>query len=192
MKDDLREKFLINRVCRHDDRQAFAELVAANQSRLRLFLQRLCHDPDLSDDLAQETLMVAYQKIDSFLGNGSFQGWLIRIAHRRFLIHARGEKRKHALLNDYRQLVSVKSERYDTLSPDQADLERAIATLNPGEAAAITLCHSFGFSHHEVAGMLDTPLGTVKSQIRRGMEKLRLELSGGGVVAAGDRKKEAL
>jgi len=171
---------------------AFAELVAINQSRIRLFLRRLCKDYDLADDLAQEALMIAYQKIGSFQGTGSFQGWLIRIAHRCFLTHVRQEKRKQVLMADYQQSLSVIPEAYDGISTLQADLEAAIAQLNYGEAAAITLCHSFGFSHQEVAEIVDTPLGTVKSQIRRGMEKLKLVFSDAENSATIHRQKEAI
>jgi len=200
---DLNEKLLIARVRSTADREAYAELVAANQSRLRLFLQRLCHDSHLADDLAQETFLTAFQKIGSYTGSGSFQGWLIRIAHRHFLLHLRQGARELAVLAEYQQSLDTGPERFAGLSALQADLEKAMAGLTHGEAAALTLCHSFGYSHQEAAGILDLPLGTVKSQVRRGLEKLRLLLSdfaesarsdvtGGPTAANSLRKQEVL
>ena len=144
-----------------------------NQSRLRLFLARLCRDHALADDIAQETFITAYEKISTFMGTGSFQGWLIRIAHRRFLLHVRQEKREQTVLQDFQQTIGLDAHHYEAITPLQKDLERAFATLTPGEVATITLCHSYGFSHQEAADILETPLGTVKSQVRRGLEKLR-------------------
>ena len=84
--------------------------------------------------------------------------------------------------------IVVRYEELDAVT----DLEAAIAQLNYGEAAAITLCHSFGFSHQEVAEIVDTPLGTVKSQIRRGMEKLKLVFSDAENSDTIHRQEEAI
>jgi RNA polymerase sigma-70 factor (ECF subfamily) len=196
LTDTLKEKSLLFRVQTTRDREAFAELVALNQSRLRLFLLRLCRNHALADDIAQETFVTAYQRIGTFTGTGSFQGWLIRIAHRRFLLHLRQEKREQRVLSDLQQSTGPDAHHYEAITPLQKDLERAFSSLTPGEAATITLCHSYGFSHQEVADILDTPLGTVKSQIRRGLEKLRsilVETPGtSDTPDAGTNRKEAV
>jgi RNA polymerase sigma-70 factor (ECF subfamily) len=196
LTDTLKEKSLLFRVQTTRDREAFAELVALNQSRLRLFLLRLCRNHALADDIAQETFVTAYQRIGTFTGTGSFQGWLIRIAHRRFLVHLRQEKREQTILSDLQQSTGPDAHHYEAIAPLQKDLERAFSSLTPGEAATITLCHSYGFSHQEVADILDTPLGTVKSQIRRGLEKLRsilVETPGtSDTPDAGTNRKEAV
>ena len=152
---------------------AFAEMVAESQSQVRTFLVRLCRDYDLADDLAQETFVTAYQKLATFKGSGSFEGWLCKIAYNRFLQHKRDDKRKQEILSQYGDMLEVESYRYESTTDIQLELEKALSTLNDGEAAAITLCHSFGFSHQEVSAILNTPLGTVKSQIKRGKEKLK-------------------
>jgi len=141
---------------------------------------RLCRDYDLADDLAQETFVAAYQKLASFKGRGSFEGWLHKIAYNRFLQHKRDDKRKQEILSQYGDMLEVESYRYESTTDIQLELERALSTLNHGEAAAITLCHSFGFSHQEAAAILNTPLGTVKSQIKRGKEKLKETMTSPG------------
>ncbi|MBT8148190.1 MAG: RNA polymerase sigma factor [Gammaproteobacteria bacterium] len=156
---------------------AFAELIGESQSRVRTFLVRLCRDYDLADDLAQDTFVTAYQKLASYRGSGSFEGWLCKIAYNRFLQYKRDDKRKREILAQYGEMLEVESGRYDSASDIQLELEKAFSALNHGEVAAITLCHSFGFSHQEVATILNTPLGTVKSQIRRGKDKLKEVLS---------------
>jgi len=64
-------------------------------------------------------------------------------------------------------------DKYDAPSLDKLALESAFTRISPDEAAAITLCYSYGFSHREVSDILSMPLGTVKTHILRGKSKLR-------------------
>ena len=61
--------------------------------------------------------------------------------------------------------------RRDTLA--RPDLEKTFALLAPAERAALTACYALGFSHEEGASLLRMPLGTLKSHIARGREKLQ-------------------
>lgn len=178
MTEQLTQKLRIARLLASRDTDAFAELITESQARVRTFLIRLCRDYDLADDLAQETYITAYRKLASFKGTGSFEGWLMKIAYNRFLQYLRDDKRKQEILSCYGELLKVESDRYESITDIQMDLEKAISGLAHNEAAAITLCHSFGFTHPEVSGILDTPLGTVKSHIKRGKEKLKQSLAG--------------
>src|ERR1700750_722725 len=75
---------------RRGDRHAFARLVRAHQSRVRLQLRRLTRgDAALADDLAQETFVQAWLHINEFRGDARLTTWLHRIALTRFLQHAR-------------------------------------------------------------------------------------------------------
>jgi RNA polymerase sigma-70 factor (ECF subfamily) len=151
------------------DSAAFALLVRQHQSQLRGFLRRLTrNDPSLADDIAQETFLEAWRKLSHYRGEGSFAGWLNRIAWSRFLMDAR--KRKPELLED------LPEQSFET-SPDmKLDLESAMAKLSAGERAALTLCYALGHSNEEAAAILAMPLGTVKSHILRGRDKLRAML----------------
>jgi RNA polymerase sigma-70 factor (ECF subfamily) len=153
------------------DAAAFNLLVRQNQSMLRGFLRRLTRgDHALADDLAQETFLEAWRKLIQYRGEGSFAGWLTRIAWSRFLMEAR--KRKPELLEDL-------PEQGVETSPDvKLDLESAMRRISANERAALTLCYALGHSNEEAAEILDMPLGTVKSQVLRGREKLRTLLGG--------------
>jgi RNA polymerase sigma factor (sigma-70 family) len=148
------------------DSVAYGALVRAHQSRLRGFLRRLTRGDDaLADDLAQESFVEAWRKIRQFRGEGTFASWLARIAFRRYLMWAR--QRKLEPLDDTDVAVSVPS-------PDtRLDLEKAMARLSAAERAALTLCYAQGYTHEETAEILDLPLGTVKSHVARGREKLK-------------------
>ena len=156
-------------LARLGDSAAFGLLVRDNQSRLRGFLRRLARgDYALADDLAQETFLEAWRKIAQFRAEGSFFGWLARIAYSRYLMTAR--KRKLETLDEsVEQLAAPIS-----IEPDmRIDLEKAMAKLALPERAALTICFALGFTNEEGAEMLGMPVGTLKSHIARAREKLR-------------------
>lgn len=144
-----------------------------HQGKVRAFLMRLCRDGALADDLAQETFLSAYRRLATFEQTGGFTSWLFGIAYRCFLQHQRHEKRALEIHTQFHLLVAADEEYYETLAPMQRDLEQALMRLDAAQAAAISLNMSLGFSHAEVAEIMNLPLGTVKSHINRGLSKLR-------------------
>ena len=152
------------------DTAAFSALVREHQSALRGFLRRLTHgDHAMADDLAQETFLEAHRKIAQFEGKGSFLGWLHAIAWSRFLMETR--KRKLEPLDD--DIAETLSFAPEPASVARLDLEAAFAHLKPAERAALTLCFAVGMAHEEAAATLAMPLGTLKSHVARGREKLK-------------------
>ncbi len=151
------------------DAAAFGVLVRQHQSKLRGFLLRMTRgNHALADDLAQETFLEAFRKIDQF-GTGSFFGWLCAIAYSRYLMEAR--KRKLESLDEADNMPDDAPEA-ETASLVRVDLERAMARLAPAQRAALTLCFALGLSHEEAADTLKIPLGTLKSHVNRGRDKL--------------------
>ncbi len=151
---------------------AFSALVKIYQGPLRGFLLRLCKDHHLADDIAQEAFIAAYRKLGSFGGESSFKTWLFKIAYNEFLQNQRRAERHIKIAVAYSDSISHQ-ERYESISTAQLDLENAMRSLPADEAAAITLCHSLGFSHVEAAAILEQPLGTIKTRINRGKSRLR-------------------
>ncbi len=157
------------------DAAAFGVLVRQHQSKLRGFLRRLARgDAALADDLAQETFLEAWRKISQYRGEGSFIGWLCGIGWSRFLMERR-KRREEPVENADETMGSDPRSAADA----KLDLERAMARLAPAESAALTLCYAFGHSHGEAAEILNLPLGTVKSHVLRGREKLQALLESG-------------
>jgi len=153
------------------DMIAFASLVRTHQSRMRAFLLRVAAgDHALADDLAQDTFLEALRKIAQYRGDGSFAGWLYRIAYTRFLMHVRA--RRETLTDDFLEGISAS----ETVDAARLDLTKSLGRLGPEERAALTLCYALGYSNEEAAGILSLPLGTVKSHILRGREKLKAML----------------
>ncbi|MBT8095854.1 MAG: sigma-70 family RNA polymerase sigma factor [Woeseia sp.] len=153
------------------DSSAFGELVRRYQSQVRLFLLRLCRDGSLADDLAQDCFVTAWQKLSSFRGTGSFGGWLMRIAWTTFL----QQKRKHDRYREVIEQAASEGVLATTVQPDGeiSDLDRLLAALNGQERAVMILAYGCGLSHREISIAAELPLGTVKSIIFRGKQKLR-------------------
>jgi RNA polymerase sigma factor (sigma-70 family) len=181
---------LIARVVVQDDRHAFSELVRRYQSGVRATLRRLtAGNHALADDLAQETFLSAYRNLRSFRQEARFSTWLFRIATNAFLAEAR--KRHEELLGDRDAALVDDDDDGDgpfagaaSTGRDHArgtalhvDMERALAALSPAERAAIVQCYHNDLSHEEAAYVLGCPVGTVKTHILRGKQKLKARLA---------------
>jgi RNA polymerase sigma-70 factor (ECF subfamily) len=166
---------LIGRMLLHDDCNAFAELVRRHQSQLRASLRKMTGgNIELSDDIAQETFILAWRNIKSFRYEAKFSTWLYRIAFNAWQSEVR---KKHELAMDEESLpepepVVAESERTGM----QRDLARAMDGLTEGERNAILQCYYNDLSHEEAAYVLGMPLGTVKTNILRAKEKMRAKL----------------
>jgi RNA polymerase sigma-70 factor (ECF subfamily) len=145
-------------------------LIDAHQGALRGFLRRVTQNPADADDLAQETFAIALERIALFEGRSSFRSWLFGIAWRK----ARDGRRA------WFRAAKRDSEWLDSLGPptridaaQSALLSQAMAALPEAQRAAVALCLGAGLSHTEVAQVLSTPVGTVKSHVARGRARLR-------------------
>jgi RNA polymerase sigma factor (sigma-70 family) len=168
---------LITRVLLHEDQNAFGELVRRYQSPVRAFLTRMTQgDVHLANDLAQETFLKAWQKLYTFRGTSRFQTWLFGIAFNEFRSVAR--KRKELALEELNESqMEMTAPSAASGSNLRLDLNDALKLLSAAERAAIILCCQNGLSHEEAAQALDCPLGTVKTNVLRGKEKLRKRLN---------------
>ncbi len=171
----LTDADLVARVLLDDDHHAFAELVRNHQSSVRGLLRHLTRtDVALADDLAQETFLRVYKNLRSFRGEARFSTWLYRIAYNCFREEAR--KRKELVGIDEERLQSEQDPQ--TVDPAlRHDLMHALSLLPLSERSAVLLCCQNGLSHDEAARVLDIPLGTVKTNVLRGREKLKRTLA---------------
>ena len=151
------------------DRRAFGELVRRHNVGVRGVLMRMGADPATADDVAQDAFITAFGRISEFRGEGAFAGWVKRIAARHYLRKARRR------LPDLEQAPEAGGG--ETEAADRMDLDGALALLAPAERICVTLCYGAGFSHSEAAAALELPLGTVKSHVKRGLDRLRTQLA---------------
>lgn len=153
------------------DRRAFGELARRHQGVVRGMLARMTRNRALAEDLAQDAFLKAFQKIGTFTGAGSFRGWLCRVAYTEFL----QARRKRVAVERTMERFKSEQER-DAGGADRGDildLDRALSALSEDERACVVLCYACGMSHAEAAQATGMPLGTVKSHVNRGREKMR-------------------
>lgn len=168
---------LLARSLSSEDQNAFGELVRRYQSPVRAFLTKMTRgDAHLADDMAQETFLKAWQKLKTFRGEARFSTWLFGIAYNEFRGEAR-KRREFALEDLGEPPPEAQESAASSTSHLRMDLAEALKTLTSAERAAVVLCCQNGLSHEEAAQVLECPLGTVKTNVLRGREKLRRKLS---------------
>jgi RNA polymerase sigma-70 factor (ECF subfamily) len=157
------------------ERSAFGELVRRHGSAVRGLLRRLGADAALADDLAQDAFLAAFEQIAEFRGEGTFQAWVKRIAARLYVRRWRKDKRTDLMAETPEPEPSPGLQQTDAAG--RIDLDAALNTLSDAERLCVSLCYGGGLSHAEAADALNAPLGTVKSHVKRGLDKLRARLA---------------
>lgn len=150
----------------------FDTLLRAHQGVIRAFLRRLCRNDALADDLAQEAFLIAHQRLGDLRDPGAAKSWLFQITYNVYAGHAR----KHARRRELFEAQNGAQIDESTPAPPVGmarDIAMAMDQLPSDVRACVLMCLSYGMSHGEAAKASGLPLGTVKSHIKRGSEKLR-------------------
>jgi RNA polymerase sigma-70 factor (ECF subfamily) len=157
------------RAARNGSQSAFARLVATHERALRGFLRKSGFGD--ADDIAQEAFLAAWSSLGRLREDDGFRAWLFGIAWRKALDHSRSARRAARRDQAWSEDLAEDAPRGADLA-DRMALEAALADLPPDQRACVTLCLGQGWSHGEAAEVLNLPLGTVKSHVTRGREKL--------------------
>ncbi|AAK23627.1 MULTISPECIES: RNA polymerase sigma factor [Caulobacter] len=158
------------------DRLAYGELVRRHGSTVRGLLRRLGADAATADDLAQDAFMTGFEQVAEFRGEGTFGAWIKKIAARLYLKRVKREARLIFSDNvEPLEEISVRDASGDAAS--RIDLDEALKSLSRGERLCVSLCYGADWSHGEAAEALNIPIGTVKSHVKRGLDKLRAKLA---------------
>ena len=184
MQDAQVEHELIKQAGR-GDQDAFERLLSAQEGRMYAVALRMCGNREDAQDCVQEAMIRIYRAISSFKGQSSFATWVYRITMNSCLDELRRRKtRTSTSLDAMLENGFAPSDEDDTperhsLQAEQKRLlERAIAELPEDMRAAIVLRDIQGCSYDDIAQTLDTNVGTIKSRISRGRERLREKISG--------------
>ena len=164
---------LVARVVSAQDTQAFGELVRRHQSQVRNFLRKLSGDVTLAEDLSQDCFMHAWNKMQTFSGRGSFIGWLLKVAYTTFLQSRRKSKRYAEILEEAGHATEIEDRHQSVQADEVGDLEKLLAVLTNEERAIMVMSYACGLSHREIGDATNLPIGTVKSVIFRGKQKIR-------------------
>jgi RNA polymerase sigma-70 factor (ECF subfamily) len=173
------ELLLLEKV-RRGDRAAFEALYRAYHPRLTRFLMRLVRRPQLVEEALNDTLMVVWQRPDSFHGGSKLSTWIFAIAYRKAM-KALGR------FDDPRE-DSEGFERADEgPGPEENSagflrrdlLAKAMDELSPAHRAVVDLTYYHELDYNEIARILDCPVGTVKTRMFHARRQLRRIVGGG-------------
>ena len=182
MIDDLSER------AQRGDKAAFELLVAKYQRKLVRLLSRFIRDPTEVEDVAQEAFIKAYRALPSFRGDSAFYTWLYRIGINTAKNYLVAMGRRAPTVSETESADSEGSEESgqvpDYNTPENELMSRQIAeTVNravedlPEELrTAITLRELEGLSYEDIAGIMNCPIGTVRSRIFRAREAIAEKL----------------
>jgi RNA polymerase sigma-70 factor (ECF subfamily) len=164
------------------ERRAFGELVRRHGSAVRGLLRRMGAQAAEADDTAQDAFLAAFERIAEFRGEGTFAGWVKKIAARQYLRRLQRDRKLTAFAQeDVEEEADVSAGDAD----HRIDLDEALKGLSAAERVCVSMCYGAGLSHAEAAEALNLPLGTVKSHVKRGLEKLRARLAPAGETKTG-------
>lgn len=155
---------LVWRVLLLNDRKAYCDLVFKHQVAVRSYLQRLTGNAEWASDIAQETFLNGYRRLDQLKEYGKYRSWIFAIAHTQFLQWHRAHESFES--EDTNEEAAASDAFAGT------EVRMLLKSLRPEESSALTLCLAHDFTHVEAARMLNMPIGTVKSLISRAREKI--------------------
>ena len=166
------------RLSARGDQQAFARLYDATSARVFGLAVRVVRDPAQAEEVTQEAFLEIWRTASRFdPGRGSPLAWLLTITHRKAVDRVRSAEaatRRDTTYHEQNQPV----EHDSTAEAAHASLEAhrvrgALAALTEVQREAVGLAYLGGYTHTEVATMLDLPVGTAKTRIRDGLIRLR-------------------
>lgn len=150
------------------DAAAFTELIRRRQSTVRNFMYRLCRDRGQGDDLSQQVFVKVWRALPGLRAAAAFDGWLRRVMVTTWL-----EEARRGRIETSPELDPDHTPARETTVTEQLDLDGALARLAPQARLCVVLAYQDGLSHGEIAALTGLALGTVKSHVVRGAEKLR-------------------
>lgn len=165
---------------------AFEKLVSLYGKRIYNYCYRMTGNKEDAEDIAQEVFIKAYRSLNGFRHNSQFSTWLYRIAYNACIDHHRKKKAVTVPIvrsdgdndNQVKDIVSdgLSLEGEVLMHERKNAVHSAIEKLRPEYRTVVLLREIDGLSYDEIAGVLNIPLGTVKSYISRAREELRSTL----------------
>lgn len=151
------------------DRLALEELLRETQRSLRAYVSSMVSRPELAPDVMQELLLTVYRKLGALKEPRAYWAWVRRIASRQVMAAAgtrHWDATLYESLDESAEIAAAPAELTDGVR----DLVRK---LPPAAREVMVLHYSDGFTIHEVAAILDLPVGTIKSRLAYGLKALR-------------------
>lgn len=158
------------------DEQALARLLRDHYTMLYRYLLKVTMNKSMTEDLVQDTMLRAIERIHTFRRQSKFSTWLISIGTRLYIDEMRKKKRERQWQSEEQALhalrfgAAMKQAEWD-------DALDALGKLSYDIRLPILLKYYYGYAYEEIAQWLNIPIGTVKSRLHNGLKQLRKELN---------------
>jgi RNA polymerase sigma-70 factor, ECF subfamily len=160
------------------DQAAFAALYDSVGPLVHGVVRRVVRDPAQSEEVTQEVMVEVWRTAVRFdPDRGSARTWILTMAHRRAIDRVRSEQ---ASRNRTQRVADQQHARdFDEVTErveldfEHEQVRTALSTLTELQRQAVELAYYQGYTYREVADLLGTPLGTVKTRMRDGLIRLR-------------------
>ena len=178
--DRQSEYELMQRVAGGDSR-AFEEFNRKYHVLIYTTVYKVLNHHEDSQDVSNEVLATMWKKAENYHPEkGSLVTWICTTSRNRAIDRIRSVQRRSALYDRYEEKLETEvpekrsSGREDLyLSDARRILQSAVITLSPEQREVIELAYFEGMTQRQIAEKIDSPIGTVKARIRRGVERLR-------------------
>ncbi|THF81654.1 RNA polymerase sigma factor SigY [Cohnella fermenti] len=158
------------------DAKALASLLQDHYPMLYRYMLKVAMNKALAEDLVQETMLKAIERIGTFRATAKFSTWLISIATRLYMDEQRRKGRERKWQTGEQAVQAIRFEA-SLAQEDWPQALDALSGLPPDVRVPILLKHYYGYSYEEIARWLDIPIGTVRSRLHNGLNRLRRELN---------------
>lgn len=157
------------------DRGALGRLASRHERQLLGLAVGLLGSRELAEEAVQDAWVRVVQNARHFRGKASVRTWLYRITINRCRDIVRREQSQRARLNGKPHAQATEGTPAADADLKEA-LRRAVEELGPAQREAVLLCHHADLTHAQAAEILQIPLGTLKSRVRNGLNRLELLL----------------
>ena len=175
------DELLVKQILALKDTAAFGQLVERYQAKLLLLFKHLAKDPQIAEDLCQNTFLKVWDKLARFRADGRFAAWISRLAYNEFRQYYRYKKRRPEELGLELEHTHKHPGDIHPVAPipcdELADLEKLLAVVSHDEQIVLTLNYAHGLTIVEIADVLGISAAKVKSQIHRAKLKIRAHFS---------------
>ncbi|MCX5777425.1 MAG: sigma-70 family RNA polymerase sigma factor [Candidatus Firestonebacteria bacterium] len=185
--DNMADLSLIHRF-KMGEEQAFYELVNKYKDAVAAIANKFVGGLQETEDVTQEVFLQMYKSLPSFKGHSKFFTWFYRIVFNVCLYYKRGKSSKKFFITDNTEAdytvsnVENEPERLFERKDIMEKINRAIENLPEKLKIVFVLREMEGFSYEEIAEIVDTNVGTVRSRIHTARKYLKKEITGKGVV----------
>lgn len=169
------------------DAEALAGLYDRHSRLAYSLAYRMMGDRQAAEDLVQDSFIKVWRSARSYRAErGSVRTWALSIVHKRGIDHLRStaSRRRTQDRVEMNAETSQPSEAFAETwrNSQRGQVREALRTLPPEQLKILELAYYSGYTHAEIAEMLDLPLGTVKGRMRLGMKKIKAYFDAQGMA----------